>query len=247
MITIAVINESPVLAPIDLPPVVSALQTQVSRDFAPLWLSDSVQLIPAAQAAPAPAMVPPSEAWQLVLLDNSDQAEALGYHDLTDAGQPLGKVFVKDTMDSGGLWTVTASHELLEMLGDPWLCKVADAYGDGSEFYMWEACDPIEGDQYGYKIDGITVSNFVTDAWFRTFGVSGEKLDFMGCVSAPLQLLPGGYIGKYTPDSGRIQETNFQAKAPCVAPARGSRRERRIRGQSNWQRSRKRERKRERK
>jgi len=50
-----------------------------------------------------------------VILDDSDQAGALGYHDLTSDGLPIGKVFAASDLKAGTSWTVTASHELLEM------------------------------------------------------------------------------------------------------------------------------------
>jgi hypothetical protein len=34
-------------------------------------------------------------------------------------GFPIGKVFAASDLKAGTSWTVTASHELLEMLGDP--------------------------------------------------------------------------------------------------------------------------------
>jgi hypothetical protein len=40
-------------------------------------------------------------------------------HDTTPDGLPLGKVFAGTDKAFGTQWTVTASHELLEMLGDP--------------------------------------------------------------------------------------------------------------------------------
>lgn len=59
--------------------------------------------------------------WWLVLLDTSDEAGYLGYHEATIDGMPLGKVFVKTAEAANRAWSVTASHELLEMLADPWL------------------------------------------------------------------------------------------------------------------------------
>jgi hypothetical protein len=38
--------------------------------------------------------MPAPDGWWLVFLDNSDQAGALAYHDLTNEGLPLSKVFV---------------------------------------------------------------------------------------------------------------------------------------------------------
>jgi hypothetical protein len=62
---------------------------------------------------------PPAGTWWLSILDDSDQANALGYHDLTTDGLPIGKVFAGTDLKVGASWSVTASHELLEMLADP--------------------------------------------------------------------------------------------------------------------------------
>jgi hypothetical protein len=42
---------------------------------------------------PKGAPVPP-KTWLIGVFDNSDQAGVLGYHDLTEDGLPLAKVFV---------------------------------------------------------------------------------------------------------------------------------------------------------
>jgi hypothetical protein len=110
---ISVINESTVLTDADVIPVVSALQQQVTNDFRPAWgLDAELTMIPQGQQAPAGT-------WWLVILDDSDQAGALGYHDLTPDGLPIGKVFAASDLKFGTSWSVTASHELLEMLADP--------------------------------------------------------------------------------------------------------------------------------
>src|SRR2546425_8365467 len=112
-IKIAVINATSdvVLSDAEAAPAVNALQEQVTSDFAPVWGTDAdLTFVPRGQT-------PPAGSWWLSLLDSSDQANALGYHDLTSEGLPLGKAFVKTDKDEGLAWTVTASHELLEMLG----------------------------------------------------------------------------------------------------------------------------------
>src|SRR6516164_9774230 len=112
-IQIAVINATSEGVPSDAEaaPVVDALQTQVRSDFGPVWGVDAdLTFVPRGGN-------PPGGSWWLSLLDSSDQANALGYHDLTSDGLPLGKAFVKTDMDEGLNWSVTASHELLEMLG----------------------------------------------------------------------------------------------------------------------------------
>jgi len=112
-IRISIINESSLVASAEVQTAAAALQRQVSEHFAPAWGVD------AALALVATGAKPPSGSWWLVILDDSDQAGALGYHDLTDEAMPLGKVFVKTAQAAGVRWTITASHELLELLADP--------------------------------------------------------------------------------------------------------------------------------
>src|SRR5438552_2174232 len=109
-IRIALINASTALKDAEVLQALPALQTQVHRDFAPAWGKDAdLQFVPSGKR-------PPPGAWWLSVLDDSDQADALGYHDLTKDGQPLSKVFAGSDMKFGYQWTVTASHELVEML-----------------------------------------------------------------------------------------------------------------------------------
>ncbi len=198
-ILIDVINESTVLTETaEVAAVVAALQKQLDIDFAPAWNRDaSLRLLSAAETD--------ATAWQLVLLDDADQADALGYHELTAAGLPLGKVFVKTTMDDKLNWTITASHELLEMLGDPDINLCAEFSTDnGSRFYAYEVCDACEDDSFGYAIDGVMVSDFVLPEWFMQSSQL-KVYDFRGHVTKPFQLLTGGYIGEYIPGEGWTQ------------------------------------------
>ncbi len=100
---IAVINESSLVTDQDVASAVEALQKQVSGDFAPVWgLDAQLNFFGHGQTAPA-------ESWQIAVLDDPDQANALGYHDLTSAGLPLGKIFVRADLQAGASWTVTIS------------------------------------------------------------------------------------------------------------------------------------------
>jgi hypothetical protein len=112
-IRIVITNASTVLSDEEVQSVVPALQTQVHRDFGPIWGIDAdLSFVPKGTQ-------PPAGSWWLVVLDDSDQAGALGYHDVTNDGLPIGKIFAKTDMKYGANWTITLSHELLEMLGDP--------------------------------------------------------------------------------------------------------------------------------
>lgn len=219
MIEIAITNESTALPDARVQAIAAALQTQVSRDFAPLWGID-------ARVAYYPKGAQPASAWWLACFDTSDQAGALGYHDVTPTGLPLGKAFVGSDLQYGYEPSVTVSHELLEMLGDPEIDQCVQV--GPATFFAYEVCDACEADQFGYKINGVLVSDFVTPQWFRPNGRG--KLDFTGHVKRPLQLLRGGYIGLWTPHGGWTQKTaENDPRHVHAIPRLGSRRERRRR------------------
>lgn len=231
-VKISVINSSTVLTDTQIAPVVRALQIQVTRDFANVYGIDAILTqVPKGQT-------PDVTSWWLVFLDTSDQAGALGYHDLTSTGLPLAKVFAKTDIDNNESWSVTASHELLEMLADPWinLCVFVQTSNTVGKLYSYEVCDTCES--FNYDINGIKVSDFAFPAWWGVPG-SPNKFDFLGQVKQVLEILPGGYIGEFDvmKGGGWKQLTHSEAstvKTHKLEPKMGSRRERRVRGAHNW-------------
>lgn len=191
--TVDVVNESSVLTDDEVEGVLEAFHVQVTEQFKLHW-GQSCRFVQRSAVQKGN--------WGLVLLDDSDQAGALGYHDLTSAGYPLSKVFAKTDQQYGYNWTVTASHEITEMLADPWVDRTVQV---GSQtFYALEVADACEADEYGYQINGITVSDFVFPRWFSG-GVHG-RYDWADHIDAPHQLLFGGYIGVWTPSNGWTQK-----------------------------------------
>ena len=138
---IAITNASTCLTDAQVEAVLPALQKQVSDDFKAYWDLDCT-LAFLANSQPLTHGY-----WQIVIIDNPDQAGALGYHEMTSAGTPLAKVFAKLDLESGSSWTATLSHELLEMPADPWInwCAV----GNDSRIYALEVCDAVEDDGLG--------------------------------------------------------------------------------------------------
>lgn len=132
-------------------------------------------------------------AWQIVIVDDADQADALGYHDMTEDGRPIGYVFAKLVQEYGYDWQVTLAHEFAEMLMDPFIAR-CEQTGD-QRFHALELCDPVEDEQLGYTIRAggatMNVSDFVTPYWFVP-GAEG-KYDHMSHVVKPLEVLDGGY------------------------------------------------------
>ena len=232
-IKVEVVNESTVLKDPEVAKGVAAVQTQVHRDFAPVWGIDADLTFVPKGKKPRPG------AWWVVVSDNSDQAGALGYHDLTSKGQPLGKVFAESDIQSNSSWTSDLSHELCEMLGDPDINLAAYREEKGKVvFYAYEVCDPCEDDPDGYEIEGILVSDFVFPAWFEGFRKEGStQFDFGKHISKPFQLLPNGYIGVFDPSGHRgWHQVNAKTNPSYhTRPRPGSRRQRRNMPRDEWQ------------
>jgi len=236
-IQISVINASTVVADSEVQPVVDALQTQVNNDFRPAWGVDAQLTFVPTGSNPVPGT------WWLTILDDSDQAGALGYHDLTPDGLPAGKVFAGTDLKYGYTWSVTASHELLEMLGDPNinLTVLIQQNDSAGTLYAYEVCDACEADQFGYTINGVLVSDFVYPSWFEDFRAEGStQFDQTNRIHKPLDLLSGGYIGVFdiSSGSGWHQVTAEQTPASLSMRANvGSRRERRRVPRQRWVKS----------
>ena len=165
---IAITNASTVLSDRQVEMSLSALQRQVSIDFRAYWnLECQLTFLPRNEKLT-------DGWWQIVVLDDPDQAGVFGYHELTSEGTPLGKVFAGLDLRSGSSWTVTLSHELLEMLADPWINWCAQ--GVDGRVYALEVCDPVEADKLGYMIDNVLVSDFVTPAWYEN--TRADRVDF---------------------------------------------------------------------
>ncbi len=181
-VRIAVVDRSTVPMGVDLHALVVALQQYVDGFVAPAWgtpatLVESKDLL--------------RGHWAMVFLDDADAPGALAYHDLTPDGLPVSKVFVRTTLEAGGKVSVSASHELVEMLVDP----AINLYSTGPRrgvMYAYESADPVE--ETDFPVRGIAMSNFVLPSYFETFRKKGsDRFDAMGLVSKPFELLKGGY------------------------------------------------------
>lgn len=168
--------------------LVAALQTQVDQHFAPIWgtpvkltLTDG----------------PVAGKWWLGLFDDADVAGALGYHDLTDQGLPLGKIFVRTALKYGEHVSVTASHELLEMLADPAINLVAFASVSNRDPVAYESADAVEQDTY--TINGIEMSNFVYPEYFQDHMDGKVQTDYLNHLGRQVwpAMTPGGYLSLF--------------------------------------------------
>jgi len=219
-----IINEYERLMDSEVVKAVTAVQKQIRRDFSRFWHVGN----PTLEIVDGPHKLNHKLPW-VVILDNTDHAGALGYHDMTKEHMPVGKVFAGSDQRYGMNWNVTFSHEILELLADPQINRVVE--GPNHHMYAVEVCDACEDDSYAYDIDGTKVSDFVTPAWFGMD--KSTTYDFQKHIHKPFELLRGGYIGVFK-DGHWTQVTdqkNFTIKA---RPPVGSRRERRMAGVEQW-------------
>lgn len=163
----------------------AAVQTQISRDFAPIYGIDL-------QFQVAADHKPDEEA--IVFCDTPDLADALGYHELLRTTEvPLGFVFPGLAEKYDLPWESVGSHEALEQAADP-RCQqgVFGSWGRRFAGIALEVSDPVQQDLY--DIDGVKVSNFVRPSWFDAGSKDPKRFDFMGLLRSPVTLRPGGYI-----------------------------------------------------
>jgi hypothetical protein len=166
----------------------------VTDDWAPHWPENGAQT--KLHFAGKDSQVPQG-LWPLFIYDHTDVPNAGGYHD-DDAGLVQGKVFAGDAMQFGEAWTVDATHELLEMLGDPETNAILPIPYTHLHC-LQEVCDAVEADRYAYHKDGVLVSDFVLPGYFA--GKGGPHFDFAGHLTGHVAtLLHGGYLGIQLPD-----------------------------------------------
>jgi hypothetical protein len=180
--TIACFNKATVPLGVDLGPLIGAMQQFVDTCVAPVW-GTPAKLVKSSDFI--------SGAWALVFLDDADAANALAYHDLTPDGLPISKVFVRTIQEAKQSLSVSASHELVEMLVDPAI-NLYSTGPDAKALYAYESADPVE--ETWFPLGGFDMTNFVYPSYFEVFRrPNSTQFDYMRKVSRPYQLLSGGY------------------------------------------------------
>jgi hypothetical protein len=167
----------------ELTRIAAALQKQITRDFGPIWGVD------ASIAAFSRTEDIPVDYWAVRLC--YDVPEGSGGHRDVD-GRPA--AFVEWTDN----WSLAASHEVLEMLADPWGKRLVAGPSlkpdQGRVEYLVEVADPCQASDYAYTINGEIVSDFYTPNFFDPVKADGIRYSFSGKITEPRQVLAGGYL-----------------------------------------------------
>ena len=188
---VALVSDSPAVPFSDVFAVAAALQKQATRDFAPLWkVNATVSAFDALESVPV-------DYWPVIVTDNIDQPGAAGYH-TDDHGQPFSLV------QADAQWQLTAAHETLEMLADPFGNRTiagapprqapAPLSALPRVLYLVEVCDPCEDPQFAYGVNGRQLSDFITPHYYDPHATDNALYSFCGHVKQPHAVLENGYV-----------------------------------------------------
>jgi hypothetical protein len=209
VIQVGLVDTTGNIAPDLVQAAAAALNVQVTRDLPQFWnVQATVLYLPHAGRIPA-------SVWPVQLVKQLPPGEG-GFH-LDKHNQPYAKVIATPDDDS---WTIDASHETIEMLVDPSgnrmqssrAIEIVDGKikdGTGQFNYLVEACDPCEANNYGYAIQGILLSDFLTPHFYDPIVTPGTRYSFTGALTAPRQVLPGGYISFVNQETDEWQQVLY--------------------------------------
>jgi len=201
---LALVSESSKIDLAEVTRVAAALDKQAARDFAPIWnVNSSIHAFERLEDVPLGY-------WPMIVQDNIGVKGANGIH-LDKDGQPYALI------TSGSAWSLTASHETLEMLADPFGNRVIAGPSlipeQGRVSYLVEVSDPSEAAEFGYTVNDILVSDFYTPSYFDPIQAGGVRYSFTGTITMPRQVLKNGYLSWHEPVSDHwFQATFFEAK-----------------------------------
>ncbi len=202
---VALVSTVPSVALAQLTDVSAALQKQVERDLKSVW---GVGAIVSAFASLESV---PIGYWPIILVPQLQGAS--GVH-LDRSGQPYA------LLDEGPNWSLTASHECLEMLVDPFGNRLVAGPSPVDPArrveFLVEVCDPSEAAKFAYTVNGVIVSDFYTPHYFDPVQASGVRYSFTGAISAPRQVLPGGYLSWHDPIDGHWHQLQRGATGQVV-------------------------------
>lgn len=203
---ISVVNRSRSVSDRVAHEVIRAVNRQLQEDFRPFWHIDASLRLEGVHGDDCLQWLPDLRGDAILFIEDSPRDhKAGGYHAINERGIPYRMVFTKTSNKLKEPWSQALSHEALEMAADPECNRLAQGphpEEDRSVFHWMEICDPVQGESY--KIDSVTVSNFVLPHYYTRGEERGMRNDFLN-ESHEFETLksfgvkPGGYFGFYDP------------------------------------------------
>jgi hypothetical protein len=198
----------------ELEVAIRAINRQVAEDFEPYWsFGAKLRLEGRSGKKPSKEDLADMRGDAIIYMWNeTDVEDALGYHDQNNRGIPYGFVFTELSAELGENWTVTLSHEALELTADPEANLLVQgphpAKPNLAVFHWYEMCDAVQAETY--EIDDVELSNFVLPLYFTGGDELGGRNDFLsrahnGKTLKSFGINPGGYVGFFNPQTGEYE------------------------------------------
>jgi hypothetical protein len=213
--------------------VIRVINRQLAEDFAPNW-GFGAQLRLEGKTGRGKGIDPADMRGDAILYVRNvvKVSDVEGYHDRHFLGIPYGVVFLELSKKLKEDWTVTLSHEALELTGDPENNLLVQGPHPSKPkvqvFHWYEMCDAVQDETY--EIEHVKVSNFVLPLYFTSSDERGGRNDFLGTITKEGKTLrsfsvnPGGYIGFFDPalqdDDTFSRDDDARAKRRLAAKAR---------------------------
>jgi len=205
LINLALVSQTQRVTPTEIKEVAAAVGRQLSRDLAPIWhVRASIDPFYRLED------VPPTY-WPILVRDDLPDTGIIGMH-LDRRHQPFALVNLSPT------WSMTVSHEALEMVVDPWGNRLvpggSPAQGQGLVEFLVEVCDPVGGIENSYTINGYPVSDFYTPHYFDPVASDSVRYSYTGQLARPRSLLQGGYVSWREPESQIWWQWDWVGRGP---------------------------------
>ena len=204
--TIALVDHTRRHRPPDgaLEAIAEALTIQIERDFCPAWHREPVRVTVGGRGD------------KIHFFDTSHDAIDYGWHYVDGDGLPYAHVFVEPSIKNGSDWvsgrdaiSISAGHEVLELLGDP----AANSYCFDGRDRLWahEICDAVQERSYRITAGAMRVpmTDFVLPAFFNHR--ADGPYDQLEVLKRPFTLDAGGYA--IYQRSGAEHEQDAKARA----------------------------------
>jgi uncharacterized protein (DUF2141 family) len=194
----------------DLLTAIRAVNQQIEYDFAPFWNMPATlrlegTLIRQPRASLSAAVMRGDAVLYVSSVTSDDDGE--GFHNRNFRGIPYGVVYSEVSEQTGDPWSVTFSHEALELIADPqgnnYVMGPSPHDRRKKVFYWFEMCDAVSSQTY--KIGDVALQNFLLPAYFEP-PVPGARTNFLGTDLEPFGIAPESYLGYYDPEK-QSQET----------------------------------------
>ena len=184
---LALVSETQVVRQKHISIVSAALQRQASRDLSQFWNITSKFIIIFQSLDDVPLGY-----WPIIVKDNMGSTPPAF---ILVERQPFALVTASQDINR---WSLTASHEMIEMLVDPsgnrTIAGNSPKPDQRRALFLVEPADPSESAAFAYTVNGVLVSDFYTVRYFDPIAAPGVRYSFTEANRRPRSVLRGGYL-----------------------------------------------------